>query len=273
MSLRRVLLAAVGVLALVAGAGCTRGGGPTPNPSGSADVTASPAATLPPVGAQCRELALQGLTVRLENSAGLRLAAVDLGSGPMGVVLAHQSDASMCQWLPYATTLANLGYRVVAFDFAGFGASSPAPEKTYVEDIRTVVDYLRDRGTSQVVVIGASMGATMSVVAASAISPPLSGVVAISPPATFDEIDAEVAAPSLNCPALYVASTDDGDYVVYASALNDATPEPLRDLLVVDSPEHGVELVGAQTSAGAQVRAQIAEFLRERLQPTATPTS
>ncbi len=201
MSLRGVLLAAVALLALVAG-GCTRGGGPTTNPSASVDATASPAATLPPVGVDCRELALQGRTLRLQNSAGLQLAAVDLGAGPKGVVLAHQSDASMCQWLAYATTLANLGYRVVAFDFAGFGASSPAPEKTYVEDIRTVVDYLRDRGTPQVVVIGASMGATMSVVAASAITPPLDGVVAVSPPATFDEIDAEVAAPSLRCPAL-----------------------------------------------------------------------
>jgi len=273
MSLRRVLLAAVGFLVCVAGAGCTRDGGPTADPSDSAAASHSPAISLPPVGAECRELAVQGRTLRLENSAGLRLAAVDLGAGPMGVVLAHQSDASMCQWLPYATALANLGYRVVAFDFAGFGASSPAPEKTYVEDIRTVVDYLRERGTPRVVVIGASMGATMSVVAASTINPPLDGVVAVSPPATFDEIDAKRAAPSLACAALYIASTDDGDYAVYASELNDATPEPLRGLAVVDSPEHGVGLVGAQTAAGAQVRAEISDFLREHLHPSPTPTS
>jgi hypothetical protein len=124
-----------------------------------------------------------------------------------------------------------------------------------------------------VVVIGASMGATMSIVAASAISPPLDGVVSISSPATFDEIDAVRAAPSLACAALYIASTDDGDYAVYASELNEATPEPLRALEVVDSPEHGVGLVGAQTAAGAQVRAQIADFLREHLQPSPTPTS
>ena len=35
----------------------------------------------------------------------------------------------MCQWLPYATLLAQQGYRVVAFDFAGFGASSPTKSK------------------------------------------------------------------------------------------------------------------------------------------------
>ena len=78
---------------------------------------------------------------------------------PLGVVLAHQSDANMCQWLPYATLLAAKGYRVVAFDFAGFGASSRPAQKTYLEDIRTVVSYLRDRGTPKVVVMGASMGA------------------------------------------------------------------------------------------------------------------
>jgi predicted alpha/beta-hydrolase family hydrolase len=228
--------------------------------------------TLPPVGVDCRDLATEGLPQHLTNASGLTIAAVEFGSGPMGVVLAHQSDASMCQWLPYATVLARQGYRVVAFDFAGFGSSSPTESKTYLEDIRTVVGYLRDRGTPRVVVVGASMGATMSVVAAAAITPPLAGVIAVSPPRSFDAVNAERAAAELATPALYIAGSADGDYDVYAEEINERTPEPLRGLLVVDSPEHGVELVGASSLAGSEVRVAIEDFLHEHLHPSAVPS-
>ncbi len=261
-------------LVLTAAGGCIRDGEPQPPPSQSPGASATPTATLPPVGVDCRELATQGQTLRLENAAGLELAAVDLGEGPRGVVLAHQSDADMCQWLPYATLLAEQGYRVVAFDFAGFGTSSPTRTPTYLDDIRTVVNYLRDRGTEDVVVIGASMGATMTIVAGAAIVPPVNGVVAVSPPKVFDGVNAERAAPNLRAPALYIAGDEDGDYSVYAREIDDETPESLRGLLVVSAPQHGVELVGAQTPAGVAVRAAIGEFLAEHLNPTvsATPT-
>src|SRR4029450_4504146 len=76
--LARTLLAAVGTFVLVFGAGCGGGARPT------------------------RDAGRAGVTLRLVNTAGLSIAAVDMGTGQMGVVLAHQSDASMCQWLPYA---------------------------------------------------------------------------------------------------------------------------------------------------------------------------
>jgi len=269
---RRMLLAVACGLLLATGAACDGDGEPGPGPPPTSQSSLSPSASLPPVGVDCRDLATQGLTQRLTNAAGLTIAAVEYGSGPMGVVLAHQSDASMCQWLPYAMRLAEEGYRVVAFDFAGYGASSATESKTYLDDIQTAVSYLRDRGTSRVVVIGASMGATMSVVAAAAITPPLDGLIAVSPPRTFDGVNAERAAVELQTPALYIAGDDDGDYEVYAGEINQATPEPLRDLLVVDSPEHGVELVEASTLAGAEVRAGIDAFLAEHLRPSTRPT-
>jgi len=268
--LARTLLAALGALVLVVGAGCTEQppAGPNPLPNASGSVSASPGVTLPPVGNGCRDVATQGLTLRLVNAAGHSIAAVDLGSGPMGVVLAHQSDASMCQWLPYATVLASKGYRVVAFDFAGFGASSMPRQKTYLEDIRTVVSYLRDRGTPRVVVMGASMGATMSIVAAAAIErPPVEGVIALSPPLMFDGVNAEKAAPSLHTPALYIAGDADGDYEVYAQQINQATPSELRNLLVVSAPQHGIQFVAADTPEAAAVRAAIESFLAQRLRP------
>ncbi|MCL6577275.1 alpha/beta fold hydrolase [Kyrpidia sp.] len=269
---RRPLVAVASAL-LLAIAGCTPEPPPDPEPPPTTTPSASPDVTLPPVGVDCRELATQGLTLHLTNAADLSIAAVEYGSGPKGVVLAHQSDANMCQWLRYAIVLAEQGYRVVAFDFAGFGASSPTDSKTYLEDIRTAVTYLRERGTPRVAVIGASMGATMSIVAAAAITPPLDAVVAISPPSTFDGVNAERAAVELKSPALYIAGESDGDYEVYAEEINEATPESLRSLLVVDSPEHGVKLVEAGTAAGAEVRAAIRSFLAQHLNPSPTTST
>ncbi len=265
--LARTVLAAVGGLVLMAGAGCAEERtDATPMPNGSDSASASPGVTLPPIGAGCRDQVTQGQQLRLVNLAGLTIAAVDIGSGPMGVVLAHQSDASMCQWLPYANQLAGKGYRVLAFDFAGYGASSPVRQKTYLDDIRTAVSYLRERGTPRVVVMGASMGATMSVVAAAAIAPPVDGVIALSP------VNAEKAAPLLKAPALYVAGEDDGDYAVYARALNQATPSELRNLVVVPAPQHGIQFVTADTPAGTTVRAAIESFLALRLRPSPSPS-
>ncbi|MBX6749832.1 MAG: alpha/beta fold hydrolase [Micromonosporaceae bacterium] len=270
--LRRTLVAVASGLLLMTGA-CDPNTPPETEPEPTIPATPSPSVSLPPVGVDCRDLATKGRTLHLTNAAELAIAAVEFGSGPRGVVLAHQSDASMCQWLPYAMTLAEQGYRVVAFDFAGFGASSPTESKTYLEDIRTAVTYLRERGTPRVVVIGASMGATMSIVAAAAIRPPLDGVIAVSPPSVFDSVNAERAAVELGTPALYIAGEADGDYDVYAEDIYDATPEELRELLIVDSPEHGVGLVEADTLAGAEVRAAIAQFLEEHLRPSPSATS
>jgi pimeloyl-ACP methyl ester carboxylesterase len=268
---RRIVLAMAAVLVLALGA-CTRDPAPGPGPSASPGSTVTPIPTLPPVGVDCPELSLQGLKLHLQNVADNQIAALDFGAGPLGVVLAHQSDANMCQWLPYALLLADEGYRVLVFDFAGFGGSQPTDDPTYIDDIRTAVDYLRTHGTERVVVIGASMGATMSVVAAAGIVPALQGVIAVSPQRNFDGFDAERAASQLQVPALYVAGDDDGDYEVYATELNEATPASLRGLLIVDAPEHGVELVGAPTGPGAAVRAAIAAFLSSHLRVPATST-
>ena len=52
-------------------------------------------------------------------------------------------------------------------------------------------------------------------------------MIALSPPLHFDGVNAEKAAPSLRAPALYIAGDTDGDYAIYAQAINEATPAEL----------------------------------------------
>jgi dienelactone hydrolase len=232
-----------------------------PAPEATASTSVDPAASLPPIGAECRAESTQGWGVRLTNAAGSSIAAVELGEGPLGVVLAHQSDASLCQWLPYAQVLAAKGYRVLAFDFAGYGSSTVPKQKTYVEDLRTAVTYLRGQGATKVVIIGASMGATMSVVAAAAIAPPVDGIIALSPPLSFDGVNAEKAAPSLKTSALFIASEMDGDYPSYAKSIESATPVEFRELVIVTGAQHGVALVDAEVQSAVVVRIAMEQFL------------
>jgi pimeloyl-ACP methyl ester carboxylesterase len=262
--LARAAALAVTVALLAATAACAADSAPPPAAPGNTagpTVTASPGPTLPPIGAECPSQAQRGHPIRLINGAGLSLAAVDLGTGTSGVVLAHQSDGSLCEWLPYGTALSAKGFHVLAFDFAGSGSSSMPKQKTYVEDLRTAVTYLRGQGATKVVIIGASMGATMSVVAAAAIAPPVDGVIALSPPLTFDGINAEKAAPSLKTPALFIAGELDGDYPSYAKSIEAATPVEFRELVVVTGPQHGVQLVDAEVQSTLLVRTAMEQFL------------
>jgi pimeloyl-ACP methyl ester carboxylesterase len=263
----RTVMLLVAACLLTLAVGCTEQPPPPPTPSLST-VAATVGPTLPPVGAECREEATKGRTLRLVNGAGHNVAAVELGRGSSAVVLAHQSDGSLCEWLPYAEQLAGQGFRVLAFDFVGSGSSSMPKQKTYVEDVRTAVDYLRKQGALKVVIMGASMGATMSTVAGAAIAPPVDGVIALSPPTTFDGVNAEKAAPSLRSPVLYIAGDTDGDFATYAKAIYNATPADLRGLLVVTASQHGIRLIDAEVQASFQVRSAVLQFLYLHAPPT-----
>ena len=272
MSLRPLVALVCAAGLLVAAAGCAEEA-TAPQTPVSATESTSPGPTLEPPGHECPDQAVLGRPLRLTNSAGYSLAAIELGTGPQAVVLAHQSEGSLCEWLPFGQVLAEKGYRVLAFDFAGAGSSTQAKQKTYVEDIRTGVAYLRDNGVTKIAVMGASMGATMSVVAAAAIAPPVDGVIAISPPVDFDGVNAEKAAPSLRAPALYIAGDTDGDFATYAEAIYAATPADDRALLVVEAPQHGIQILAAETQATIDARNAIELFLATHLAlPTATPT-
>jgi len=255
--LRSVLLV-VAVCLLAATVACAE---EPPPPPVTTTITPSPGPTLPPPGVDCPDEAAKGVSVRLTNGAGHSIAAVDLGLGSSGVVLAHQSQGSLCEWLPYGEVLAAKGFRVLAFDFAGSGSSTVPEQKTYVEDVRAAVTFLREQGVKKIVIMGASMGATMSVVAAAAIAPPVDGVIALSPPVTFEGVNAERAAPSLRTPALYIAGDTDGDYATYAEALYGATPADFRQEHIVTTAQHGIRLIDAEVQATVEVRNAVEQFL------------
>src|SRR5262249_3257921 len=122
--------------------------------------------------------------VRFRARDGVRLLSVTLGKGNVGIALGHESDGTLCNWLPFARILAKAGYRVIAFDFRNSRGSSGhvygARSQNLDLDFVAASGVLRARGSSRVFLVGASLGGTAALVAGSEVAPSVAGVAALS---------------------------------------------------------------------------------------------
>lgn len=206
--------------------------------------------------------AAKGPDLILRAADNTKIVAHRWGAGKTAVVLVHQSGADLCQWAPYATRLAGLGYRAFALDLRGNGRSQYRPLPAglrFTADIAAVVKEARREGATRVFVVGASLGANAAVVAAANIRPLITGVVSLSAPGTF-RLDAVSAAKHLQVPALFVASQVDegGIYATDAKTMFDATPVTDKSVAIVPGGKHGVALVAGPGG----VRSLVESFLR-----------
>jgi pimeloyl-ACP methyl ester carboxylesterase len=186
--------------------------------------------------------------VHFRAADGTRLIGHRFGRGKSAVVLAHQSRASLCQWVFYAKRLAAKGYLAFAFDFRNNGLSQqvgPRLSGRLGGDVAAAVKYLRAHGAKKVFLVGASMGAGAVVVGGANIRPLVTGVVSLSAPSSFGGADAAAAAPRLRVPVLFLASADDsgGAFAQDARTLYAATPSSDKSLEILPGSDHGVSLV------------------------------
>jgi pimeloyl-ACP methyl ester carboxylesterase len=162
-----------------------------------------------------------------------------LGSGATGVVLAHESPADLCGWLPYARVLSHAGFRVLLFDHRHFGLSE-SPSSTgkagrFVRDLEGAVDELKREGAKRVFLMGASFGGVTSMVAGSRLGSKIAGVVSVSGETELanqyggpqSELDAADAVPKLRVPVLIVSARGDG-YLPPADARASCCGERVR---------------------------------------------
>lgn len=242
--------------------------------NGGSGVTAPADASLPPApvpsvtpGAKCVGATPGAEVIRFPSPNGASLGGVLLGTGPAGIVLAHQSPGDLCDWWFYATRLAGLGYRVLAFDFNGTASSSPSEgnpgHAAFDVDVLAAAGVLRERGATAVVAMGASLGGVAVVTAAAEAKPPLAGVVDLASTTESSGMDALAAARTLSVPALFVTAERDtvaGETRQLAGAVTSTAEHRL--LVVSGSGEHGVALLKPEEEPQApQVRAAVEEFL------------
>lgn len=126
------------------------------------------------------------------------------------------------------------------------------------------VTQLRRRGVTRVVLVGLSMGGTAVLVAAARIRPPVAGVVSLSGPAEFGDMDASAAVARLRVPALFMAARADGPFAAAARGLYRAAGTRDKRLVVLSSAAHGTNMLqfGAE---GVAARAVVRRFVEAHL--------
>jgi alpha-beta hydrolase superfamily lysophospholipase len=196
---------------------------------------------------------------------GTKLVGHRFGKGTTAVILAHQSEGSLCDWLPYARRLAARGYFVFPIDFRGYGFSQVRTGRAatrYAADLTAAVKALRGLGKRKIVLVGASMGGIAALVAAANVTPPVDGVVSVSAPARFRGMDAVKTAPRLRVPVLYLAAEDDDnagyDFSEDARAIHAATAAADKRLEILPGFLHGIALV----AGSARAKTLVEDFLR-----------
>ncbi len=149
-------------------------------------------------------------------------------------------------WTAVAERLAQEGYLVLTYDFRGYGESGGSKDIAHIDrDVTAAVNYLRSAGASDIVLVGASMGGTASLMAATTFqtmsSFRLAGVATLSAPVEFEGLSAADSVPQLVVPLLFIAAENDGR--------SWKAPESWRrlsggkgDLQIVPGSDHGTDL-------------------------------
>jgi pimeloyl-ACP methyl ester carboxylesterase len=199
-----------------------------------------------------------GRTFEFETDDGIALTGEIRGQGRAGVVLAHAFPADRNSWSEFAHFLQGKGYVTLTFDFRGYGDSEGEKDIPEIwRDVLAAVAALRERGADRIVLIGASMGGTAALIAASRTD--VNGVIALSAPTTFMElaVPPEVLA-AIDEPKLFISSEGDGSAAESAQALYEQSSGAKR-VEIVTGDSHGADLPeGGQAEV---VRNLILQFL------------
>jgi len=118
--------------------------------------------------------------ISIATTGGAELPAIEVGSGRRVAVLSHGATGTKEDFFGLAGVFAEGGWRAIAYD-----ARSAARE----DDLRAAVAYARDSGATSVVLVGGSLGASLSISMAAELE--AQAVVSLSAPASsFDALEA-----------------------------------------------------------------------------------
>ncbi|TMC97770.1 MAG: hypothetical protein E6J05_10840 [Chloroflexi bacterium] len=193
--------------------------------------------------------------VSFKSPNGEDVIGAVIGDGAVGVTLAHSAQSDLCEWLPYAKSLRDMGRRVLIFDFA----FDP------VGDVAGAASELRRQGVSKIVLVGSSMGGTASLVAATVVTPRVVGVASLSGPQQYSTMDALAASKQLTLPVLYMAGRTDQqrpyDFPADAKTMYAACPSTRKQLLILPGNDHGSDLLAG--NAADQARSALEKFIAD----------
>lgn len=219
---------------------------------------------------QEHDAALAGSTaVTFDSADGVHLEGRLFGRGnDVGVVLSHMLPADQSSWWDFAQRLADEGYLALTFDFRGYcpggnaGCSQGERNISQIwQDVLGAVDFVRAQGAGRVMLVGASMGGTASLVAAAHSSTPIAAVITLSAPTSIEGLVAdENVLTLLSGGKLFIAGVGDASAAIAAEQLYEQAPPPKR-VEIVPADDHGTDLLtGSQSEV---VRTLVLNYLAQ----------
>ncbi len=206
-------------------------------------------------GAETADPPAGSTAVSFPSADGVELEGTIVGQGSVGVVLSHMRPADQTSWWDLAGDLADEGYLVLTYNFRGYcpgddGGCSQGERNTEAiwQDVLGAISFIRSRGAQTVALIGASMGGTASLIAASEEGTEISAVVTLSAPVSFEglEVGPDRLA-GVTAGKLFIAGVDDGSAAGSAQELYELSPPPKR-LEIITTGDHGTDILEGNQS-------------------------
>ncbi|MEV4616512.1 hypothetical protein AB0K43_28525 [Kitasatospora sp. NPDC049258] len=196
-----------------------------------------PSATVATYGCLTKEQGAKGaITVPSDvSSVDGYFRDSDAGGAKVAIVFSHQNGGSLCDWLPYLDGFTRAGYAVLPFTANGDVATG----------IESVAGYLKTKGATRLVLIGASKGGTGSLVAGAlpGLAVPVAAVVSLSGPESFGADNAATAVKRLTVPVFFAVEEHDGAFPADARSLHAAAVSADKQLKVYPGGNHGASLL------------------------------
>jgi alpha/beta superfamily hydrolase len=173
--------------------------------------------------------------------------------GTTAIICSHELRSTKADWSDSAPWFAARGFVVLAYDFRGRGDSQGQydPGKGD-QDLLAAIAFVRSHGAKQVILLGASMGADISLIVAAKTR--VAGVITLSPEYLFGLSDNEIRA--ISAPKLFINSAGDSFASDTQQMFQNARPP--KALHLYAGSAHGVTIF--ETGDGQDLIARIIAF-------------
>jgi hypothetical protein len=196
--------------------------------------------------------------VNFLSEKGVMLQGVLYGHGTQGIILSNEGNNQSDPWLPVAQQLAQEGYLVLTYMYRDQHTTSNQLAVHALADLRAAIAFLRVRDVTKLVLIGASLGALVTVKEATVKQ--FDALVVISTPIGYQDVqlsDNELRA--VTVPKLFVTSELNDPFTRDTLHMFDVSPGP-KEKLVYPGMKHGISLFEGDT--GAALVPSLLQFLQ-----------
>jgi pimeloyl-ACP methyl ester carboxylesterase len=203
------------------------------------------------------------MAIAFRTDDGVTIRGYQFGTGWAVVIFSHMYGTDQRIWFPLAEELARRGYSAITYDYRGIGRSGGrfVIAQTH-RDALAAIAYATRPGRRPVILVGASMGGTVSLKAAAlrqAARRPVQGVVVVASGTMFRGLDVRPHLGSLRAPKLFLAGSKDQPFADSVRRMHALSPPP-KTLHLYPTGAHGTYLFG--TRYGPVIRTKILTFVR-----------